>query len=199
MPSVPFSRTLHRRALLGSIGALLSGSVSLRARADAPTAPVNVQAQILARILPFERGFQGRAGASVVVLIVRRRTDPDSSSTALQMMKALSDIGAIADKPLTPTVIDYASASALGTECKARRAMVLYLTPNLSSEIGGIASALVGSAILSVAAVESDVARGAVLGIEVSAGKPRMSINLAQARAQKLDFPSQLLKLARIR
>jgi hypothetical protein len=37
-----------------------------------------------------------------------------------------------------------------------------------------------------------------VLGVDVADGKPRMSINLAQARAQLIDFPAPILKLARI-
>ncbi len=169
-----------------------------RAAAETPTAPVAVQAQITARILPFERSFQRLSEDHVVIVIAQKASDSDSVSAARQMERALIDIGSIGGKRLVVVMAKYSSASALADECKTRKATAVYLTPGLGGDIHDLAAKLSGSGVLSVAAVESYVAAGAVLGVEVVSGKPRMSINLGQAKLQRLDFPSAVLKLARI-
>ena len=152
----------------------------------------------MTRILPFERGFAERTRNGVTVVIVERANDADSSNAANQMKRALSDIGSVGSRSLKSVLLSYTSAANLAAECRARSAQVVYLSPGLASEVPAIAAVLANSGILTVAAVEPNVPRGAVLGVEVVAGKPHMSVNLAQAKAQKLDFPSAVLKLARI-
>jgi hypothetical protein len=187
-----------RRTLLASGICLVIAVTSSMALAEAPSAPAIVQAQIATRILPFERGFAARAGSSITVVIAERAKDADSASAATQIAKALADIGAIGGRPLRTHTVTYAGAAGLVAETKKRGALFVYLTPGLAGEVPAIAASFIESGVLTMAAVESYVPRGAVLGVEVQDGKPRMSINLAQARKQKLDFPSAVLKLARV-
>lgn len=168
------------------------------ARAEAPTAPIAVQAQIIARILPFERGFASRARGAVPMLVLEQSGNADSGSAAKQMVKALLDIGTISGKPIQVQTVIYTNAANLRSECTKRGVIAAYLTPGLGKEVKAIAAALVGSGVLSVAAVEAYAANGAVLAVEVTSGKPRMSINLRQAKAQKLDFSSAVLRLAKV-
>ncbi|HEX6277181.1 MAG TPA: YfiR family protein [Polyangiaceae bacterium] len=189
---------MSRRALLASGICLVVAGFSSIAAAESPTAPASVQAQIITRILPFERSFAARSGGSVVIVIVERSKDADSASASIQLAKALDDIGSVGGRALRVQTVPYASAASLVAESKKRGALVVYVTPGLAGEVPAIASAFVESGVLTVAAVESYVSRGAVLGVEVADGKPRMSINLSQAKKQKLDFPSAVLKLARI-
>ncbi len=201
MKAPPSAQTprLTRRELLRSTTALLTMfGASRRALAAAPTAPIPVQAKIIARILPFERNFAARAKGAVAVLVVEKSADPESASAAKQMQKALIDGGNIGALPVQVHAHTFAGASALLAQCKQKGALVAYLCPGLAAELGTISTILKGTGVLSVAAVEGDVPKGAVLGVEVVDGKPRMSINLAQAKAQSLDFPSAVLKLARI-
>lgn len=203
MPGNPAPVTRARRHLRRTFGLIAAAAIALpllelRALAESPSAPVTVLAQIMTRVLPFERGFAKRHPATVLVIIAEKSGNADSSSATLQMMRALQDIGSVGDAPLKGQVVAYSGPAALAAECSKRSASVLYLTPGLSGEVKGIAAALVGSTVLSVASMKDDVPQGAVLGVDVAAGKPRMSINLAQARAQKLDFPASLLNLARI-
>jgi hypothetical protein len=187
-----------RRALLASGVCLVVAGFSSIAAAESPSAPASVQAQIITRLLPFERGFAARSGNSVAIVIAERAKDADSASAAIQLAKALDDIGSVGGKPLRVQTVVYANAATLLAETKKRGALVVYVTPGLSGEVPAIAAAFVESGVLTVAAVESYVPRGVVLGVEVADGKPRMSINLRLARKQKLDFPSAVLKLARI-
>lgn len=189
---------VSRRALFASGICLVVAGFSSIAAAESPTAPASVQAQIITRILPFERSFAAKSGSSVVIVIVERSKDADSASASIQLAKALDDIGSVGGRALRVQTVPYASATSLVAESKKRGALVVYVTPGLAGEVPAIASAFVESGVLTVAAVESYVSRGAVLGIEVADGKPRMSINLSQAKKQKLDFPSAVLKLARI-
>jgi hypothetical protein len=179
-------------------GLIVVATTNLEASAETPTAPIAIQAQVITRILPFERGFAAKSPAEVQVVIAVRSGDADSESAALKMAKALDDIGKVANKPLRVSTVTFSSAQQLAAECRKRSAHVLFITPGLSAEVGQLASALIGTGMLSVAAVETYVPGGIVLGVEVVAGKPHMSVNLKQARSQKLDFPSAVLKLARI-
>jgi hypothetical protein len=94
--------------------------------------------------------------------------------------------------------VTFTNASDLAAGARAAGAHVVYLAPGLGPNVAAIALALVDSGILTFASVEDFVANGAVLGVAIAAGKPRMSIHLAQARAQKIDFPASVLKLAKV-
>lgn len=190
--------TRFNRRIFALAGLIVAAAASVNASADTPSAPIAVQAQVITRILPFERGFAARAPSEVRVVIALRPGDADSESAALKMAKALDDIGTVANRPLRVSTVNFVSAQQLSAECRKRSAHVLFITPGLSAEVSQIATGLIGSGMLSVAAVETYVPGGIVLGVEVVAGKPHMSVNLKQAKSQKLDFPSAVLKLARI-
>jgi hypothetical protein len=150
------------------------------------------------RILPFDRGFAARAGSSVVIVVAQLDGNDDSTSASKQMSKALLDIGDVSNKPIRVETVSYSGPASLVTECRNRGALATYLTPGFAAQVPGIARSLVGAPVLTLAAVESYVPQGAVLGVEVLSGKPRISVNLSQAKSQGLDFPSALLKLARV-
>ncbi|WP_437836291.1 YfiR family protein [Sorangium sp. So ce1153] len=189
--------TLLRRSFLLGVAAA-AASAPRRARAEPASAPFPVQAEIVTRILPYDRGFPERARGQVAFLLLAKAGDADSASAAQQMKKALTDIGKVRDKPIRAESAEYTTAPELAAACRAREINVLYVSSGLAKEVGAIRGALADSGVLTVAAVEPYVPLGVVLGIDVANGKPRMSINLAQARSQRIDFPSSILKLARI-
>ncbi|KYF86939.1 hypothetical protein BE20_27560 [Sorangium cellulosum] len=189
--------TLCRRAFV--LGILAAAALApRRARAETATAPFDVQAEIVTRILPYDRGFPERVKAQVSFLLLTRARDADSASAAHQMRRALLDIGKVRDRPIRVESIEYSSAAELAAACRARDIHVVYISSGLAKDVAAIRGALADTGVLSFAAVEPYVAQGAVLGVDVANGKPRMSINLAQARAQRIDFPASILKLARI-
>lgn len=166
--------------------------------AEQPTAPAAVQAEILTRILPYERAFESRVKGRVVVALVQKPGDAESASSVQQMRKALSDIGTVRNHPLSTVVLTYAGAAKLSADCRSEGANVVFLSPGMAGETGAIGNSLTGSGILSFAAVEFYVPGGIVLGVAVVDGKPRISINLAQAKAQAVEFPASILKLAKV-
>jgi hypothetical protein len=168
------------------------------ARGDEGGVPASVQAQILTRILPFDRNFASRAGHSVLVELVQIDGDPDSTSAILRIARALSDIGKVADRPMIERTVAFQSAGELVKGARADGAQVLYLSPGLAPLVSAIAVALADSGILTFAGDEDFVRLGAVLGVAIDAGKPRISINLNQAKAQNIDFPASVLRLAKV-
>ncbi len=188
----------RRRVLLGAIAFAGMMAFGRSAAADKPSCPVSVQAQILARILPFERGFTKRVKDRVVVVLVEKPDDPDSTGAVGGMQRALQDAGTIAGKPIRMHTTKWAGPGALASSCRSQGAHAVYIAPGLAEHVSAIARELGNTPILSFAAVERDVAKGIVLGVELRSGKPNMSINLKQAKRQALDFPSAVLKLAKI-
>ncbi|KYF58899.1 hypothetical protein BE08_29835 [Sorangium cellulosum] len=189
-------RLVRRSFLIGVVAA--AASAPRRARAETATAPFAVQAEIVARILPYDRGFAEKARSQVAFLLLSKAGDADSASAAQQMRKALIDIGNVRDRPIHVERADYTTPTELGAACRSRAINVVYVSSGLAREVAAMRGALADSGVLTVAAVETYVPLGVVLGVDVANGKPRMSINLAQARSQGIDFPASILRLARI-
>lgn len=191
-------RVARVTARLAALVTLLTSSLALVAHAEPATAPFPVQAQILARILPYDRGFAARVKGDVVVLLLHKANDPESRNAVHQMGRALTDVGQVRKAKIRVHTLEYTSAAALAAACASHGVHVLYVAPGFRGQVSAMARALVGTGILSVAAVETYVQEGAVLGVDIVSGKPRMSIHLAQARAQKIDFPAAVLQLAKV-
>lgn len=168
------------------------------AMAEESSAPATVQAQIMSRLLPFDRTFEAKVKGDVSIVLLEKPNNSDSSSAVKQMVKALSGVGKIGGHGVTLTVVQYASASAAVAACKAKGAHAVYVSPGLGSEAGALAAALAGSGIVSFSAVDSYVPSGITVGVSIVSGKPQMSINLSKARAQRIDFPATVLKLAKV-
>jgi hypothetical protein len=74
----------------------------------------------------------------------------------------------------------------------------VFLGPGLESEMARVRAALTGLDVISVAASREYVPLGAVLGFELASGKPRILVNLPQARKQNVDFRADVLKMMRV-
>lgn len=160
--------------------------------------PVSLQAELLAKVAGYDRRLPARAGDVVHVLIVTRPGDADSARIAAQMelaLKGRSDIGGL---PHDEATAAYAGASTLGQTVRMRRISIVYLTPGLRDEIGAIARALEGVSVLSVASAAEYVPKGVVLGFDLVSGKPKLTVNLTQAKKQDVAFRAEVLKLMRV-
>ena len=58
--------------------------------------------------------------------------------------------------------------------------------------------ALRGTDVLSSAAIPGYVESGAVLGFDVTSGRPRLLVHLGQAREQHVSFDPAFLRLAQV-
>lgn len=74
----------------------------------------------------------------------------------------------------------------------------MFVAPGLDNDIEPIVKALGPPGVLTIAGSLSYVKRGVVLGFDLVSGRPKIVINLAMARQQRLDFQAALLRLARV-
>lgn len=160
--------------------------------------PVRLQAELLAKVAAYDRNFAERARGRALVLVAVKAGDAGSARIAEQIHAELSVLREVGGLPHREELVTYSSRRALADLCKSRGAAVLYLSVGLVDEMPGIAAALTEQSILSAAATAAYVPKGSVLGFDAESGRPKLVVNLTQARLQKVAFKPELLKLARV-
>lgn len=160
--------------------------------------PASLQAELLAKLEAYDRSFASRAGKTARVLIVVKSGSAKSEVSANEMKSALKRIDSIAGLPHEVVVVAYAGAAELAQRCRTERVAIVFVAAEFDDAIESIGAALSTVSVLTVGAAASYVAKGIVLGFELEAGRPRLVINLEQARRQKVDFSSNVLRLMRV-
>jgi hypothetical protein len=166
--------------------------------AQAVSVPAELQAELLSKLGPHDRNFQQRAGAKARVLILVKPGNPRSTLSGAAMKSALSQITHIGGVPHEESLVAYDSAASVAQLCRAQKAAILYVTTGFDAEIPALRDALSGVDVLSVSAVPDHVPAGVVLGFELVSGKPKILLNLAQARAQNVNFKADVLRLMKV-
>jgi hypothetical protein len=169
-----------------------------QARAADAEVPLRMQIDLLARVIPYDRNFAARAGSELRVLVLVKPNDADSAHIGAQLDGELHVRDKLAQFPLRSELVQYTDSNALAARCRARHASIVYLSSGLTADLADIAGALRGVDVLSVASFGDDVKRGVVLGFSVSSGKPKLLVNLGQARKQHVDFRADLLRIAQV-
>ena len=169
----------------------------LRARAET-TVPLDLQVELLLKVVRFERGFARRSELGVTVLLVTRHGDPASERAAAQLTRGLRDARQIAGRPVRIIAHLYTSAAALKSATAGEGAQLVYLTPGLDADVADIASAMVGVPAITVSTDGDQVDRGIILGFALVSARPKIALNVGQAKRQGLDFNSDLFRLARV-
>jgi hypothetical protein len=193
----PASNTSRRLWLKGTL--LLTASLFSRSSpAQSVEVPVRLQVELLSKVAAYDRNFAARAGARVQVIVIVKRGDPESERVGEQISAELSAVDQLGGRPHAHERLHFASAKQLAELCRTRGAAVVYLSTGLTEQIASVAAALEGISVLSVSATAAYVAKRAVLGFDVQAGKPKLVVHLDQARRQKVAFKPELLRLARV-
>jgi hypothetical protein len=130
-------------------------------------------------------------------MVVRKDHD-ESVRAASQMTGAIKGLENIGGLPQEVLERGYSTPAAVADACRGERVSIVYLTTGLADDVSGIADALSGVNVLSVAAEPDYVPKRAVLGFDLVSGKPRLLVHLPQARAQNVDFRAEVLKLMRV-
>jgi hypothetical protein len=183
---------------LGLVLLTALGPAAPIARGDELSVPVDLQIQLLARVVRYERSFAARSSEPATIVVVARSRSPESHRVATQLVASLSRTGHIGGRPVRVSRVEFTSAAVLGQELDRSNASILYTAPGLSRDMDAIARTLDGRSILSISAVGGDVDHGVVLGFELVASRPQIAIHLGRARAQQVEFSAQLLRLARV-
>lgn len=189
-------RRRTRQGLSFCLAALFALIASVAA-ADELSVPVDLQVELLSRIVRYERSFAAES-TPVRVLVVTRPSSPESVRVGAQLVSRLRSAGRLGGRPMTVDTTAFVSASALSGAVRASSTRLLYLAPGLGTEARAIATSVSGQDVITVSAVGGDADRGMVLGFELVSSRPRVAVNLASARAQRLQFSAQFLRLARV-
>ncbi len=191
-------RTTTRRAFLRT-GAACGITLWVgKGAAQSVEVPVRLQAELLAKVVVYDRNFVERARGRALVLILVKPGDAESERIGEQIHAELGVLPQLGGLPHVEEIVRYSSRRAVADACRVRGAAVIYLSVGLAAEVPGLGAALAEQSILSVAAAAADVPKGSVLGFDAESGRPKLVVNLKQARLQKVAFKPELLKLARV-
>jgi len=160
--------------------------------------PVDLQAQLTAKITAFDRNFAERADGTARVLVVQKSGDGDSADMAAHFARALETVHMVAGLNIKIDFESLTTATALAERCRSQRISVVYLSTHLDDDVGAVATALAGADVLTVGAAAGYAARGAVVAFDLEEGKARIVVNLARAKSQNVSFRAELLKLTRL-
>jgi hypothetical protein len=152
----------------------------------------------LAKVTGYDRNFEARSGEQARVLIMIAPGDSDSKLTATDMKSALAAVPSVGGLSHDEEIASYVDAPTLGEMCRAKHIAIVYLTPGFSGEIPAIRDAVGSLKLLTVASLADYVPAGIVLGFDLVSGRPKLVVNLSQARRQHVDFRAEVLKLMRV-
>ena len=172
--------------------------VARAAFAEDVAVPVGLQAELIAKIASYDKSFVERAGERAQIAILLKGGSADSSRTAAHMQSSLAALPAVGGLPHDEHMVTYAGGGALAAYVKARRIAIVYVTPGFGEDAGDIRASLEGVNVLSVAAVPEYVPKGIVLGFDLVSGKPKLLVNLAQAKKQNVAFKAEVLKMMKV-
>lgn len=160
-----------------------------------PVVPLNLQIELLGKVLRYDRSFVERAGTEFTILVVHTPALPDSLRVARQAMAALENQQLMGGVRHRDELVAFSTAAAVARLAKERRAAVILFTPELSSQAAEISTAFDGCDCITVSTTSEGVSSGLVLGFDLVSGKPRMLFNLKQSRKQRSDFRAEVLQL----
>jgi hypothetical protein len=188
-------RLSRRSIVLSSLPAACALLGARTSRAELVSVPIELQAELLAKVLVYDRNMPARAGDRAQVLVLESGSDGESGRFASRMQAALHLLPQIGGFSHDERIVEYSGATDLAQQCRAQRAAILIVSPGLGDQIAAISDALDGIALLTVAAVPDYVQKGLVLGFDVISGKPKLLVHLGHARKQHVDLRAEVLKL----
>jgi hypothetical protein len=188
----PGAALLGACLLVGLWGPLLS--------AQEIKVPVDIQFDLLTKILMFDRNLKARAGEDIVVGLAFQSLYRESLIVKDEFLSAAEKARdlRIEGLPVRFMAIELKSGLSLGDLLAANKIDVLYVAPLRAYSIADIAAATRARKIMTMTGVAEYVRESLAVGIDSVGGKPKILVNLNGARAEGCDFSSQLLSLATV-
>jgi hypothetical protein len=192
----------NRASVLPSCVAVLAAALlafwSAASFAQASGVPAGIQAELLSKLEGYDKGFAERAGDVANVLLLVKPGSAKSAVAAAEMRSALARLDRVGGLPHRETVAAYSGAAQLAQKIRSEHVAVVYVTPGLDDELGKIREALDSVNVLTLGALAAYVPEGMVLAFEIEAGKPKILLNLEQAKHQGVKFPTEVLRLMKV-
>jgi len=179
---------------------LLALELGLPRTGQAQTAqlPTSVQAELTGKLAGYDRNFTDRAGSKAIILLAAMPGDAESNRAAMEMKGALSRMPTVGTLPHEEQIVNFGSAGALADLVRSRKAAIVYFGPGFGKQMGAIRGAFSSLNVLTIGAVPDYVPAGIVLGFDLVSGKPKLLVNIEQAKKQKVSLPASVLKLMKL-
>ncbi len=173
----------------------IAGVVLLAAMSPARAAevPVGTQVELLAKILSYDRNLESRVDGALRVMVLER---VGSTSTGLDSQ--LEAMGKEMGYPVQISHVELQDAESLAKACDSGEPDIALVTDGLGQSVAMVASVLANRDVVSVSLDPDDVKSGIVIGFDLIESRPKILINLPQARKQNVDFSASLLTLAQV-
>lgn len=193
------SVSLTRRQAL-AVGFTVASLVlpSRQARAEGVALPVALVASLLSKVMTYDRNFGQRAGERARVLLVVKSGNADSRVAATQLATVLSHLSTLGGLPHEELTRTFDSPAGVAALCRSERICVAIFGPGFDEDVPAIARAFDGQNVLTATTVPEYVPRGIVLGFAAIAGKPKLLVQLTQARKQNVSFEPGALNLMQV-
>lgn|GEM_PF-3960173 len=189
---------ISRRRSLAWLGTAAGTLLHRQAFALEPEVPIPLQVSLLDRVIPFDRNFHLRAIGHLSMAVVVDERDGDSVRIGAQLLNELSARESLGNYRVSATRVAFKSTAALIEDCRRLKAGVVYVTPGIAEATPKLAAGLRGMRVLTVGSLPEQVPQGLVLGSAVRSGKPRVLVNLSEARQQEIDFRADFLRMAEV-
>jgi hypothetical protein len=162
--------------------------------------PIEQQVPLLAKILSFDRNLAKRAENEIVFAIVYQKKFRKSYDAKINFEETVGRLSLtkVDSLPIRFISIDISDDTNLSTALEKNGVNVLYMAPIKAIKIDEITAMSRRLQISSLTGVADYVDKGVAVGIGAKGDRPEIIINLAAAKAEGINFNSQLLKLAKI-
>ena len=185
------------RAHVSAVAALLAAAGVFAG--DADELPLELQAQLLSKMTTYVKGLAPAGATSLKVLVVYPASAPDAPPTraAQAMVQAIGQQGKMGTLAAESKTVPFTDLKAFQATLAAEKPNVVYVTSEHDAKsLGYLAQALKGSGVLAVTGTRAHLEQGVVLGFTPAEGRPKVLVNLKQAREQGVVFHNGLLRYA---
>jgi hypothetical protein len=183
---------------------LVLGLLLLPLRGIAQSTPQTgaaLQVPVILKVLTYDRHFESKAGAAVVVGIVYVAGDQASRNAA-------EDVGTtffgfkgktVKKVPVTYAMVEYKGPADLERAIKAQKLNVLYITPGNDKNLTDILKISQAMGVTTVTGTPEYVKK--TPGVSIGVGfrqdnKPQIHINLPSSKSEGSEFDASLLQIA---
>lgn len=179
---------------MSTVTAMVLAGLVAAAPEDRLAVPVELQAELLAKVVRYDRNFARRAAGRARVFIVYAASSSESERVARQLKAALQSQPLLGGVPHEEELVPFVSPAQLVALAKERKAVLVLFAPGVAhaAELGVAFNDFDG---LTVSSTPEGVREGLAMGFDLLSGRPRMLLNLSQARRQHADFRAEVLQL----
>lgn len=171
---------------------LIAALLLVGSSAAAEDLPVNIQVQLLSKMSTYIPNMQPPAGTPIKILVVHPGTAPTRGAQAL--VNAIKQAGKFGTFDTETKLHGYVDAAQLKSAHAAEKPQIIYLASEVDEKAAReIVDAAAGTKSVTISSVSEHPKLGVMLGFSLLEARPRVLVNLKQARKENVEFKNQFL------